>query len=452
MQSNTEYLAASGLPATLAEAISEAVRTQPADPVDFIGSYLLQSKAKSSPLADEEARKREKPMVDGPRAVTLALELYGLKVVPGSLKDLDSYDDRNFYIKATHTRPELADEADGNLIETAGSMGGHFVFKVHNGVESLNAGFVECQNLAMAAVRSSGIWCPRALPSLDGSLIAFAPHSLADGTSRQHAIRCLPFKPASLMGGVLPTEGLLAQVGVLCAKVSRALSQIDHPAAHRIFVWDLAQTLECRPLLAHLSAERQQLIGSVLDEFEARVLPRAPALRTCVIHGDINDQNVLVSEPTSAGGERSVVGVIDFGDMCHTWLVNEVAIAAAYAVIALHYERPKGEPTPAEQPSLGEVEACVAMVTSYAAHMSAEGHGLSDVEWHVLPTLIACRIAMSLCIGAYSSAQDPTNEYLQLTLLPGLHALRALRATSADDLMRALKAGPKAGSNRPSWM
>ena len=46
---------------------------------------------------------------------------------------------------------------------------------------------------------------------------------------------------------------------------------------------------------------------------------------------------------------------------------------------------------------------------------------------------------MSLCIGAYSSAKDPTNEYLKLTLLPGLTALRNLRATPADELMRALR-------------
>ena len=66
---------------------------------------------------------------------------------------------------------------------------------------------------------------------------------------------------------------------------------------------------------------------------------------------------------------------------------------------------------------------------------------LIEAEWVVLPTLIACRIAMSLCIGAYSSAKDPTNEYLKLTLLPGLTALRNLRATPADELMRVLRAG-----------
>ena len=102
----------------------------------------------------------------------------------------------------------------------------------------------------------------------------------------------------------------------------------------------------------------------MLDEFERRVLPRARELRVSVIHGDINDQNVLVDG-------AAVVGVIDFGDMCATWRVNEVAIAAAYAVIALHYERPAGAPPPDVLPSLGEVEACAVMVASYAGKVEA---------------------------------------------------------------------------------
>ena len=40
---------------------------------------------------------------------------------------------------------------------------------------------------------------------------------------------------------------------------------------------------------------------------------------------------MLVSTTVDASGERAVLGVIDFGDLCHSWLVNEIAIAAAYA-------------------------------------------------------------------------------------------------------------------------
>ena len=63
---------------------------------------------------------------------------------------------------------------------------------------------------------------------------------------------------------------------------------------------------------------------------------------------------------------------------------------------------------------------------------AALGMALSDDEWYVLPTLIACRIAMSLCIGAYSSAKDPTNEYLLLYAKSGWNSLSLVRSLDAD--------------------
>ena len=82
----------------------------------------------------------------------------------------------------------------------------------------------------------------------------------------------------------------------------------------------------------------------------------------------------------------------------------------------------------------------MAMTGSYAAEMAAQGMPLTESEWEVLPTLISCRIAVSLAIGAYSSAKDPTNEYLKLTLLPGLAALKGVRAVPVDQLERTLRA------------
>eukprot|EP00966_Prymnesium_polylepis_P078934 1829503-Prymnesium_polylepis.1 len=53
-----------------------------------------------SKMEDEEARKAEKPIVDAAAAVELAAQLYGLTCVAGTIKELDSYDDRNFYFRA----------------------------------------------------------------------------------------------------------------------------------------------------------------------------------------------------------------------------------------------------------------------------------------------------------------------------------------------------------------
>ena len=292
------------------------------------------------PMEDEARRKDEKPIVDVAAATAIIAELYGLTVVPSTLKELDSYDDRNFWFRAPAGKLDL-EAGDCN---SAGSGAYHFVLKVHNGVESQQLPFIEAQNLAMERIRANGLWAPRAIRSLaSGVQIEKAERPLASGTLRQHAVRLLPFRPGRLLGDVPPTVALLQSVGAYCARVDVALEGFAHPAASRgAFMWDLAQCESIGPLLAHLPAERRLAVDSVLADFRSTCLPLAPSLRRAVIHGDMNDQNLLVDE-----GGTHVVGVIDFGDLVETWRVNELAITAAYALIYLQYERgEQAEPPP----------------------------------------------------------------------------------------------------------
>ena len=340
-------------------------------------------------MEDEEARKAEKPIVDAAAATALASELYGLTVVPGTIKELDSYDDRNFYFRATPSSPPPASDANATT-DSSGTF--HFVLKVHNGVESQAPAFIEAQNEAMELVRKSGTWSPRAIPSVGGLQIATAERALASGTLRKHAVRLLPFRPGKLLGDVVPSLELLGEIGKCAAAVTAALSEYEHPATVRVFMWDLAQAADIAGLLPHLPAERRETVDGVLADFKSVVLPLAPKLQKSVIHGDLNDQNVLIDETGSA-----VLGVIDFGDMMHSWRVNEIAITAAYILIMLEYERSADAAAPPEPGS-----ALVALVQSYTALVP-----LTEEEWTVLPILISCRVAVSLTVGAYSSSKDP---------------------------------------------
>ena len=62
---------------------------------------------------------------------------------------------------------------------------------------------------------------------------------------------------------------------------------------------------------------------AVLDRFDQRVAPRLPALRAQVLHNDFAPGNVLIDE------SFRVTGVTDFGDMTHTSLVCDLAVACA---------------------------------------------------------------------------------------------------------------------------
>ena len=70
-------------------------------------------------------------------------------------------------------------------------------------------------------------------------------------------------------------------------------------------------------------AARRALVEKFLALYEAEVVPVSGRLRRSVIYGDANDYNVLVSEALPL--PRNIVGVIDFGDMHHSFTVAEMA-------------------------------------------------------------------------------------------------------------------------------
>jgi Ser/Thr protein kinase RdoA (MazF antagonist) len=351
-------------------------------------------------LADEQRRKREKPELNGLEAVNLAHKLFGIDMADDT-QQLNSYDDANWLLRAR----------DGDE---------RYVLKVHNGVESSNPQFIEAQNDAMRIVHvQDGCWCPVPLPSVAGETIAFARLSSGE---RVHAIRLLPFMPARLLSDVQPTPALIERVGAMLGRVTGSLATFEHAAARRSSAWDPALFLTAVPQLINSVATPadRELIRQVVSRFDARVTPIAHRLRSQVIHGDLNDQNILVSveEGPSDGAvphPTEPVGVIDFGDMVFSFRVADPAIAAAYLVIQMHYYA-------AASPSAEEVcGLCASLLSGFASVCE-----LDRDEWAALPTVVLARIATSLVFGSYSASLDPTNKYLTLTLTPGWRCLRLL--------------------------
>ncbi|MGO4293541.1 aminotransferase class III-fold pyridoxal phosphate-dependent enzyme [Chitinophaga sp. RAB17] len=170
------------------------------------------------------------------------------------------------------------------------------------------------------------------------------------------------------------TPSLLNSLGQFMGRMDRALEGFAHPAAYRICSWDLRNTMAAK---AHLSAikdhERRRMAAYFLLQFETEIVPQLPHLRMAVIHNDANDYNVLVKN-------EAVTGLIDFGDMVYTQLVNNLAIACTYAM--LHQQDPLA-----------------------AAAMVVKGY---HQEWPLTAEEIACLyylIAARLCISVTNSAK-----------------------------------------------
>ena len=132
------------------------------------------------------------------------------------------------------------------------------------------------------------------------------------------------------------------------------------------------------------------LIKYYLLQYEQVVEPRRYALRKCLIHNDANDWNVLTQK-------GKVSGIIDFGDMCYSWLINELAVALPY--VLAEKEDPLG----------------VAGIVIGAYHREFP---LKREEIEILYYLVAGRICMSLCNSARAAKLRPESDYIRISESP----------------------------------
>jgi 4-aminobutyrate aminotransferase-like enzyme len=123
-----------------------------------------------------------------------------------------------------------------------------------------------------------------------------------------------------------------------------------------------------------------------------------------VIHGDVNDHNVLVSPPSS--GPRHITGIIDLGDAHSAPRVFDLGIATAYAIL--------GTPDP--------LMAAAAVVRGFH-----ERTPLSEDEVDVVYALTRARLAASVCISRWRQHQEGrVDPYLTVSERPAWEMIRTL--------------------------
>jgi 4-aminobutyrate aminotransferase-like enzyme len=190
---------------------------------------------------------------------------------------------------------------------------------------------------------------------------------------------------------------LLKSLGRFLGDIDRALEDFDHPATRRDFHWDLKNASDVinKNIDKIDEQKKRAMVKRFLNRFQSEIEPKLPTLRTSVVHNDGNDYNVLV-EP-DGHWHHKVSGVIDFGDMVHTYTVSEVAIACAYAMMD------KADPL------------TTAMVVVAGYH---EIYPLTEQELSVLFDLICMRLCMSVCHCANQWQLEPDNDYLRISEKP----------------------------------
>jgi len=311
-------------------------------------------------------------------AAAAARGLYGLE---GSVQPLPSERDQNF------------------LLTTA--SGEQFVLKISNATEDSRIIDLQNQALVRIADREPGLGLPRVRPTLYGTLTG----TVRDADGVAHHVRALTWVPGTVLAAVRPhTPELLRSLGSLLGTVDRALAGFDHDAADRELKWDPRRAAWIRDYFPHVAdPARRALVERLFGWADAELARLSPSLPTSVIYNDANDYNVIVD-----GADlytRRVVAVIDFGDMLRTWTVNELAVAAAYAMLE------KVDP----------LRAAVPIVEGY--HATAP---LAAAEVEAIFPLVCSRLCVSVVNSAFQRQADPDNEYLTISERPAWALLERL--------------------------
>jgi 4-aminobutyrate aminotransferase-like enzyme/Ser/Thr protein kinase RdoA (MazF antagonist) len=277
---------------------------------------------------------------------------------------------------------------------------GEFVLKLMH--PQAERGTLELQIAALEhlAHKAPQLIVPRVQRSKNGNLV-----EIIEAPDGQRLVWLLSYIPGKLYANVKPqTTELQGSLGTLLGQFDKALLDFEHPATKRNLKWDLANAEWIEHHLSDIEDKRQrQIVEKILTNYQENTKPALSQVRWSVIHNDANDYNIVVEDRVVENPK--VKSVIDFGDMLHTPTINELAIAAAYAMM--------GQSDP--------VGAVASMVRGYHAVLPLE-----DKELELLFPLICTRLAVSVTNSAIQKRLRPHDPYVVISEKPAWELLGKL--------------------------
>ncbi|WP_028693310.1 aminotransferase [Pseudomonas cremoricolorata] len=305
------------------------------------------------------------PVLDPLQAEALLRRHYGLH---GTLKSLGSQQDLNLRLDTGQAR---------------------YVLKV------CHASYAEqelhAQHAALAHLRAHGLPVPAVQPAVDGSTLLGIE---ADGQPLR--ARLLDYIEGQPLGDLqhLPTR-LIAELGTLCGRVDLALAEFHHPGLQRTLQWDPrhAVALIEQLLPALPNAERQAQVRQVCAAAAERLQALVEHLPLQAVHLDITDDNTVWARDEQR--QWQLQGVIDFGDLLHTWRIAELSVTCA----GLLHQLPD------------DPLRIAAAVRAYHAV-----NPLHEAELRALWPLIVLRAAVLVLSSAHHLQHDPHNAYIRANL------------------------------------
>ncbi len=300
------------------------------------------------------------PAIPAALAEKIALEIFG---VSATARSLGSHQDRNF----------LLTTSDGRLL-----------LKFSNPTTTIDELIAQNAAIEYLSQRATALRVPRAIAATDGQFV----RAVSIG-GIEVCVRLLQFVEGEPLSGdryLSPT--VTRAIGAMAATIDLALAELAAPALERVHQWDLQRAPEVlEALLPYVTTRelRARLESSARDAAIA-LHSLAPHLPLQLIHGDLTDDNVVALSGTAGIPD----GVIDFGDLNHSWTVGELAVTVASL---LHHEG-------------ASVNSVMGAVSAYHAIRP-----LSLAEAEALWTLVVIRGAVLVASGHHVASADSSNSY-----------------------------------------
>jgi hydroxylysine kinase len=302
----------------------------------------------------------------------------------------------------------LPGEADDNFLLRAGDDKRYVVKFAHLRADPAVVS-VQVRVLKHLESVAPALPVPRVVPTVVGN----RPWTtVPEGPLQGRVVHVITYLDGQLLRSVQTSPTLRRELGVTLAELGRALRDFDDPLVHRPLLWDIAQLPRLRPLLAELPPGPDTgRLDEQLSRFTAEVAPRLAPMRTQLVHNDFSQDNVVISADASRVG-----GIIDFGDVTVTALVNDVAIAAAYQL--------------STEADADLLRPALDLIGGYHATTP-----LTTAEVDLLPELIGARMLARIVISQWRAARFPENRVYILRNTPRAREhLSRLRAIPADEI------------------
>ena len=300
--------------------------------------------------------------------------------IQGDVCALPSYADQNFRIS---------------------SLAGEYVLKVAHPAWSRADLDLENQAMMTLARREPALQWPQVQLSVNGEHLLTLPVA---GQACQ--VRMLSFVPGTTYADAISALSasrrvrLHASLGAAVGMLTRGLGDFSHAAADRQHDWNLMRLPTLQDQIAHIDETwLRTAVKAQVDAFCTRLPLWRSQLPIRVLHNDANDLNVIVADDGS--GDPRVTAVIDFGDMCTSFRLADLAIACTYAM------QHEADPV-----------ACARTIV----HGYLSEYPLLRIELEQLHTFILARLCHSVLMATRAHREHPDNPFV-LVSQQGVRAL-----------------------------